>query len=205
MTVDEIITAARYRLNDNSAVEYSNNELMEYVNTAQQFINKFLMERDSGLIKDVVTLDTSSGSHALPSDFMAICYVKDSNGYLVRHRDPASADGTTEYFPGLYQWSSSGYYYIHGTDIYSNLDSIELCYYKMLDDNTATTDTIPLPDFFRNLLLEMVLIIAFNRNEFAVNIEELLMQQFSKAIISLIANYDFAYKENIGRVMPWKV
>ena len=205
MLVSDIITSARYRLNDAGSVEYSDAELLDYVNTVQRFINKFLIAHDSGLVKATTTLDTSSGSHALPSDFMAIWYVKDDNDVLVRHKDPIDSPVLNMFYPTYSVTNPSYYYYVVGNDIYSNLDSIELGYYKKLDDNAATTDTVPLPDSFRNVLLEMVLIIAFNRNEFAINIEELLTRQFSEALNSLISNYGFAYRENIMRKMPWMV
>ena len=205
MLVSDIITSARYRLNDVNSVEYSDAELLDYVNTVQQFINKFLMSADSALIKTTTTLDTSSGKAALPSDFMAIWYVKDNNGMLVRHKDPVSSPVINQFYPMYSLTNPSYYYYVVGTDIYSNLDSLDFGYYKKFDDNAATTDTVPLPDSFKNLMVEMVLIIAFNRNEFSVNVEETLTQQFSKALISLISNYDFAYQENIKRKMPWMV
>ena len=170
-TVQDLLIGVRYRINDTDSVEYTDAELIDYVNEALQVVGNELCRLGAEAVRKRAALTLTDGSAALPSDFVREVEVKSGDAVLLPLPDPEEVDETT--------------YAIEGGRIYSGASELSLLYCAALPLVSAPGDTLPLPDFFAPLLRQMVVFIALNRNEFDTSVEQALLTAFQGQILSL--------------------
>jgi len=189
MTVQELFEGVRYQINDVDKVEYSDEELISYLNEAISFLNNLLIDNLSPLLIKTDELFLVQGSSSLPEDFYLEKAVLDNQGNLLRSVSvgaPLTKDS----------------YYIAGREIFSGNSRITLYYYSVYPQISALTDTIQVHPVFLNLLKQMVIFLALNRNEFNLSIEQALMERFAQQALSLSNKIGAA---NIERQMPFVI
>jgi len=189
MTVEELLTQVRYQINDTDKVEYTDTELIGYVNDGLDFISKELIRLSSPVLLKYTTLSLTDGAADLPNDFVREEGVLDSQGNLLKS------------YPPIKPVDQYGYKII-GSKLYSNNTSVDLFYYAFYPKVSALTDTIPIPDYMVQLLKEIVIFLALNRNEFSLNVEQELLKVFASQVYDIAKMTGETYYE---RELPFKV
>ena len=170
MTVGELITSVRYDLNDPQGIEFSDQELIEYINRSQEWINQELIELGSYLVAKKTTLTLTNNETDLPADFVKEISVKAGNLYLrsVVPYEELPEDG----------------YQIIGGKLRAKADTVELTYFYTLPSYSAKTDTIVLPQPLHNILRLLVVIMAKNRIEIPSRLELAFLQDLRRRLMS---------------------
>jgi len=189
MTVEELLNYVRYQINDTDKVEYTDAELIGYVNDGLRFISNELIRLSSPILLKYTTLSLTDGVADLPSDFVREEGVLDSQG------------NPLESYPPIKPVDQYGYKII-GNKLYSNNESVDLFYYAPYSTVSALTDTIPVPDYMVQLLKEIVIFLALNRNEFSLNVEQELLKVFANQIYEIAKMVGGTYYE---RELPFQV
>ena len=190
MTVADLITQIRRAINDVGAIEYTDDELVDYINQAQDYItNTCINHQYKGFLKSI-TLTLTDGKVTLPSDFVVESAVLSGN----RNCLPVA--------PGEQTKQNSYTYKIIGNELYSDQSELTLIYYSYPSSYTQTTDTISLPNHFINLLKEISIYLALNRNEFDTRLEQQLSALYEQKLLKLISNYGLS---TIPLNMPFMV
>lgn len=192
MTVQELLINVRYQINDTDAIEYSDAELISYVNEALRWISNVLISLSCPLLLKKVELTLTDGQASLPDDFVkdrAVTAVINGIETVLESKPPEL---------GYDKYS----YTIVGSTLYSDNDSVNLLYYAPYSSVASLTDELLIPDSITNLLQQIVVFLALNRNEFNTSVEQALMQNFYSQV-ALIAS-----QLGNGQVepnLPWTV
>ncbi len=188
MTVLDLIQQIRYAINDVEKIEFSDEELINYINQAQDYISNVCINNAfKGLIKEV-DLTLTDGKVELPQDFAREFSVV-ANGYILKSL-PADAD-VDEYS-----------YKIVGNSLYSQNETVKLYYFHMYPAYVSVNDELAIPNIFLNLLREIATYLALNRVNINTNFEVQLAQFFESRLLQVINNYG---NSNIERPMPFVV
>ena len=188
MRVSDLLHQIRYAINDNDKIEFSDAELLNYVNQAQDYISNVAINNAfKGLIKEVV-LALTDGKAELPQDF-AREYSVVANGYILKSL-PADAD-VNEYS-----------YKIIGNSLYSQNDTVKLYYFHMYPAYVSVNDELVIPNVFVNLLREIAIYLALNRTNINTSFELQLSKLYEDRILRVINSYGNSY---IERPMPFVV
>ncbi len=188
-TVEDFLSSVRYQINDTGAVEYSNDELIEYLNIAIRFLSSELIGISSHLLLKETTIALTDNMGDLPSDFIKEKAVLDADGYTLYSAPPSAT-------------LSQIIYKIIGDKIYSKASSpLTLYYFYFYPSVSAITDTLPTKDYMEDLLKEMVIFLALNRNEYSLSTEGQLLANFKDKVLSL-ANFG---KQNLDRQLPFVI
>lgn len=188
MTVKELLNYVRYQINDVDKVEYSDTELIGYVNEGLRFISNELIRLSSPLLLKKTTLELTDGEADLPSDFIKEEAVLNSQGQALKS------------YPPSYPIDQYGYK-ILGNKLYSNNTSVDLIYYASYSSVSTLDSILPIPDYMVSLLREIVIFLALNRNEFSLNVEQELFKLFASQVYEL-AKVGSSYYE---RELPFKI
>jgi len=156
MTVGDLFQSIRYRLDDFSKLKTSDFDLCDTYNTVLNAIFNALTKQNTDLITKTATLTLTAGSSALPTDYAGMVDVTDANDVSLGYAHKGIVlDANT--------------YRIYGTTLYSTNTSLTLTYmYRpsptvAKDDTTLATAvaaTIPLPDYFSDLIQNYVVMIT---------------------------------------------
>ncbi|EDP74400.1 hypothetical protein [Hydrogenivirga sp. 128-5-R1-1] len=188
MTILDLIQQIRYAVNDTDKIEFSDAELLNYVNQAQDYISNVCINNAfKGLIKEV-DLTLTNNQAVLPDDFVRE-YSVVSGKYILNSIPP---DAETDKYS----------YKIVGKTLYSTNDSVKLYYFYMYPSYSAVSDTVVIPNVFVNLLREIAAYIALNRLEFNTNFEIQLAQVFEDRLLQIINQYG---NSNLERPVPFVV
>jgi len=187
MTAGELIKILRVDLNDTSAIEYSDSELLEYINRALEWINQELIALGSHYVIKKTTLTLTNNVSPLPSDFVEE-YAVVSNGITFESIPPHET---------LRDYT----YKIYGGKIEAKADTIDLYYYYSFPALSSTQDEIPLPQSLMNLLKYLVLYMAKSRIELPTKLEASIIQDVKRKLQS------FAEMgiNNITMVVPFRI
>ena len=188
MRVSDLLQQIRYAINDTDKIEFSDAELLNYINQAQDYISNICINNAfKGLIKET-DLTLIDGKTELPQDFVRE-YSVVANGYILKSL-PADAE-VDEYS-----------YKIVGNSLYSQNDTVNLYYFYMYPAYVSVNDELVIPNVFVNLLREIAIYLALNRLEFNTAFETQLAQLFETRIIQVINSYG---NSNVERPMPFIV
>ncbi len=188
MTVQDLINQIRYQINDTDKIEFTDGELLNYVNQAQDYISQVAINhRFKGLIK-MSDLSLSDGKATLPEDFVREHKVKAGSRLL----NSVSVSEDVDVYS----------YKIIGNEIYSGNDQLTLYYFYMYPAYIAMTDILKIPMIFENLIREMVVYLALNRTNINASFEVQLSKLYESKIIRIISNYG---NSNLERPMPFVV
>ncbi|WP_457641457.1 phage adaptor protein [Persephonella sp.] len=188
MTVSDLIQQVRYAVNDTDNVEYTDGELLNYVNQAQDYISNVCINNTfKGLINEV-DLALTNNQVALPNDFVREYSV--INGINILKSIPPDAE------PDAYS------YKIVGKTLYSKNDTVKLYYFYKYPSYVAVSDAVVVPDVFLNLLREIVIYLALNRTNINTGFEMKLSQLYEARLLEIISGYGYS---NLERPMPFVV
>jgi hypothetical protein len=176
--VKDFFEEVRFTINDVEKLEYTDNELLTYLNQAQDYIVNTCINHQYNRFLKTATLntDTTSGQ-ALPDDFV----IEQSVYAGERELTPLTPDAVIK--------DGEPYYKIVGDKIYAGLSPITLTYYYHPERYTSYEQDLQLPRIFNNLLKEIVVFLALNRNEFNTSVEQQLAVLFEQKLLSLISAY----------------
>jgi hypothetical protein len=150
VTVNEIISRARERVNDDQAVGYENTEWIQYINGAIDWLSNLLVSIKYELMVDEFVC---SGSVSLPSDYISMV-----------GKEPV--------------------YFKNGTVYGYDSNPITIRYWKSMPHISLVTETIPFPDIFNDLIIQIVSIYALNAHEFDVSQDLKLLEEKVKTLTS---------------------
>lgn len=187
MTVGELITAVRYDLNDTQKIEYSDAELIEYINRAQEWINQELIELGSHLVVKKASLELTNSTAPLPADFVKE-YAVVARGNVLESIPPS--DALRDYT-----------YKIYGSRIEAKADTVDLYYFYAFPKYASANDVIVLPDVLMNILKYLTVLLAKNRIEVPAKLEASLIQDLRKKLQS----YAELGLTSISAVAPFRI
>lgn len=188
MLVKDILSQIRYAINDTDKIEFSDTELLNYVNQAQDYISNVAINNGfKGLLKET-DLTLTDGKVALPDDFVREYSV--TNGMFILKSVPPDAE-VDEYS-----------YKIVGNLLFSKNENLKLYYFYMYPPYVSVNDELVIPNIFLNLLREIATYLALNRVNINTNFEVQLAQFFESRLLQVINNYGNSY---IERPMPFVV
>lgn len=127
MIVKEIVMSVRFGLGDAEAAVYSDSEIIESINSVLRYANTALVNLNSTIPRKKALLTPANGEVPLPDDFIAMASLDDEDVYL--------AD-----------------YEIVGTKLYCDIP-LNITYFSTFPSVTALSDTLPLPNYFYELLV----------------------------------------------------
>lgn len=194
MTVQDFITGVRYPLNDfrdAANPEYSDTELISYINRGLQLLSLALTNLYWRGQQKEVSLVVQDKSTSIPEDFIKEVFVKISGQPELTWCDDGSE-------------VKDGYYSIVGRSLYVNLEDNEqiLLRYFYAYSTISVDDNLPIPDWMVPYLHNIVVFLALNRNEFALNVESRLVKDAAMQIAGVSGGYGVGGKdEDIG--MAW--
>lgn len=192
--VSDIITQTRYPLIDINANQWSDTELLNYLNECCDMIHQTLIDSESELIRTgTTTVTTASGIelYTLPTDLwtihkvwvetedpMDMCEESDRYQYLKQEEDSDTSARTTPTD-----------YYIDGGEIgllpFSDaIYTVNVIYYTTFTD-LVSTDEMPYKGLFNSQIRQGVVMLGKNRNELGLNIEGVLMEMYQARALRL--------------------
>jgi len=180
MIAEDLLKQARFQLNDTDKVEFSDEELLGYLNQALLYINNLGITLNSRIFIKSIDITLSDGKATLPGDF-------------VREKRIIAGDAVLK---------SNIDYQIYGNEIYTNADSITLEYYFQLPALTSLSDEIPLKDIFANILKQIVVFLALNRTNVNANLEVQLSQLYEKQLRNIFKLYG---NTRFERKLPYRL
>lgn len=189
MTVDTLFNNARYQLNDENKVSYSDAQLLVYLNQINKYVYSTVIDHESNLTLTLLDITLTDGEVTLPLDFTIESAVKDENDRILNAVSPI-------------QTPTSAEYKILGSTIYSDNDTITILYHSMPNDYTATTETLLIPKYFDNLYSEMLIFLTFNSDEYDTSVEQALVSRFESNVLNLVGKRG---NTNPIAPMPFKV
>ena len=179
MNVEDIIREARYQLNDTDKVEFSDGELLSYLNQALRYINNFGINFNSRLFLKRANLTLSNGVALLPSDFIREKSVKVGSITLKSGKD----------------------YSIIGDEIFSKYDNITLEYFYQIKQLSSLAENIPLKDIVVNVLKQIVIYLALNRTNINAKLEVQLGELYKSELESIFKLYG---NTKLDRKLPFR-
>jgi hypothetical protein len=185
-TPSTLITSARYDLRDTSEAEYSDAELLEYLNRAIFQLDYAL----SGLGSDLVmaedtttTLAEDDDSVAVPANTIVVTDVWIDTDQLTVLNPPASL-----YYERKFSTEGQPLYWCQiGSNIEFERDADDdydlTIYYDKATGTLASDGTLPYADQFNNALRQAIIIQAKHRNEQDSDMDGALMKFFSQEVM----------------------
>lgn len=146
MTAGDVLLDARYAIKDTGKAQFSDAQLLNALDAVQLEAASALSGTGSKVLLTSATLDTSTGSASLPTDYGYIdqAYAGDAlYGDRVEEAHPSTE-------PGAYT------YRVIGSTLYTGASSVTLSYFKTPTAVTAVTDTLVWPTCARPALKDML-------------------------------------------------
>lgn len=193
-----LITSARYDLRDSNSTQYTDAELLDYINRAIEVLDSALLSIDSEMIIEEdtsTTLTSATNNVTAPTSSMSIRSIYISTDQLTK-TSPADI-----YYRRIYDTSTGQPYYWCEKDTSILFDctadqdySLKIYYNSKTTALTATTDDMPYNDMFNQEIREAVSITAKNReNEFA-GVNSVLFQMFKDAAMARVVSRNYVPK-----------
>ena len=181
MIVSELVSRIRIRLNDTQAIEFSDAELIGYLNDTLKSISLYLARvRYPGLVRVTsVSVPAGTPSVALPSDFL-----KEENLYWNNdpldeiHRVQDDERGRPQYY-----FREGGFFKLY--PVPDEAGELKIVYYPLLTVHSMT-DAIPLPSFFEPVLVHAVAVKGRSRVELNPSIEAQLQEYIYRQVMDFI-------------------
>lgn len=177
MTVQDLITRLRTYLNDPQAIEFSDAELLGYINDILREISLYTARvRFQGFLQNYsVGVSAGTGEVPLPADFL-------KEEYVVWNERPLSE---THPLYSVQSGEPKEYYTERGSLFLNPVPdtdgTIKIAYYPLFGVSSLD-DTIPLPSYFEAVLLHGVTVKAKNRIELNPQIDAQLRGYIYRAV-----------------------
>lgn len=166
MTAETLFNEIRIYLNDSQRFEYTDDELMAYLNNGLEYIETLLAERQSSIT--LSTLEYVSAPSPLPDDFLTVNKVVSDKQLKYKERELNTAD---------YEYSIIGNQIIIGTL------PATLYYFKTFDKVTDLADDIDIYKPLIKVLRDYVIVRALNRLEYNTQVEYQQLERINSAIL----------------------
>jgi len=166
--VSELIQTLRRELNDTQRIEYSDEELLSYINRAKDFIVDELLGIRSPLLLKQAVLTPTNGSAPLPEHF-AVEHAVIANGVPLQSS------------PIPYNLGRDSYSVFDGS-LYVNADSVLLYYYARIPDLSFDSSIDEPLALFIPLLIVLAVMFAKNRTMIPVSLEPTFLQDLRRKI-----------------------
>lgn len=166
MTVSDLIQRLRTYLNDTAGVEFSDTELLTYINQSIDVLSQMLADFNTNLNRKETTLTFVDGKAPVPSDFLRDVSVKDGTGAKVPYR-------------------------VVGNEVAVSPDVSEavLDYYFFYPSVSSPDDLIPVPKLLENAFFYFVAVLAKNRIQQSSKVEGELSQIFIQYALPVLGRY----------------
>lgn len=177
MTVTELISRIRTRVNDTDSLEFSDNEILIYINDALEFLENLLSENNSSIITNVMELMTSVTAY--PDEVLRIIkIVYDKNIVL----EKVSNDDDVK--PGTFS--------VFNNEILINSEQIpcKLYYMKRLSKYDDVGEEIDLYSPLLPYIEEYCIIKCLNRLEYNLVYEEQKLELLRQKVVTMIRHKD---------------
>lgn len=188
MKVKDFLEQVRIGLNDIDAFEFSNNELVNYLNFAQDWIVNQLIILESPLIIKSVDLSNCLNGATLPNDFVKEHSVVSGNYILHSIATPQVPN----------QFS----YKILGHKLYSGNENVTLYYFYRPPCYQSLDDNLFLPNYFGHLLYEIVVFLGKKRIEVGNQAEATLSKVYMDQLLQVVSGIS---GQNFVRPIPFMV
>jgi hypothetical protein len=199
VTAAQLITRIRYDLRDANAHQWSDSELLSYINDTLELIYEILVDCDSELIRTGSgTFDTVSGTEAydLASNTMGDFW----SPYRIwcptagpKELTQVNTDERYEYQIDATTWNQGEpwFYYLEGDNIGilpipDGIYQINLKYYPNFVPLATTAANMPLRNLFNLQVMEAVKMKAKNRDMVNTGIETALMSLFQERAAAIM-------------------
>ncbi len=167
MTVETLFDEIRIYLNDRDKLEYTDDELMIYLNSGLEYMETLLAERRSSIT--LSTLDYVSTPALLPDDFLMVYKVVNNNNQLTyKERELKTAD---------YEYS------IIGNQLILNTIPSTLYYFKTFERVTSIDDDIDIYTPLIRVLKDYIIVKALNRLEYNSQVEQQQLDKINTALL----------------------
>lgn len=175
MTVAELITKIRIRVNDTDSLEFSDDEILGYINEALKYIENILSENNSSIISTTLDLDTSAT--VFPADVLRIIKILNSNKKeLTRVYD---TDEVKE-----------NEFTVFNNEIIIGDVPCKLYYMQTLERYDSTADEVNVFVPLIEYIIDYVIIKCLSRLDYNLTIEEQKLQILQQNIITMIRHRD---------------
>ena len=167
MNAGDIIREARYQLNDTDKIEFSDAELLSYINQALRYINEIGINLNSNLLLKRADLTLTDGVASLPSDFIREKVVRAGKTALQSNRD----------------------YQIIGDKIYSDYENLTVEYFYQFPLLISVSDILPVKDVFTDVIKQIVIFLALNRTNVNAKLEVQLSELYKAELERIFKMY----------------
>lgn len=188
MLVKDLLQQVRILINDVDEIEFSNEELLNYLNEAQTFFVLTCVNLNIPIFLKTVYLYGCQNGASLPDDFLKEQAV---------FRDEIALSALPPGMP-----LKNGYYYIIGDKLYSGDDHLMLIYHALPSYYKSLNDEIVLPNYCLPLIKNMIAFLAKKRIEIPGQAEVELTKSFSDLIMKQLASVSNDYSL---RPVAWRV
>lgn len=141
MTVGQLLYKARIRLGDPDKTSISDHSLLDALKSVLTVVAAALSNTPSNILLARADIVTTNGVGDLPADYQALVSVEDGWRHAPMTREPQEYE-----------------YQILGDKFYAEESTVSIVYKKSLQVSD-TSDDVPLPNFFTELLLKYIKII----------------------------------------------
>jgi len=178
-TIADVLTAAREILKDTNKVKWSDDTLLVIARQGIQLIYRELAMLNPDMFASTQQIDTVAGTSAynLPADFFCVISISRGAGYEPLNKMTSVKYLSTEQGEPSDYWITG--FYLEGSsfaqlNLYKTPDKVYAYYirYVPVVVVTATTDSVPLPVFCRELLEDWVIKMALLRDEYSTVSED---------------------------------
>ena len=210
MIVSDLVTEIRLELGDNSSNNWSDDEIITYINEAYRYFYNMASMITPQILSKTATLTLLQGTNAisLPSDYWGLIslIIPDGGGTPL-----LSVNQTDMEYP-----STTGIptqYYISSNAIVFNTiaDKDYNVVFNYIPDVSVltSTDEIPIKNVYLSFLKFYVLIRVWNKNEATVNVERIFFMNYGRMLINALnmqahSNYEVTedLRDILNRIPP---
>lgn len=175
MTVAELISNIRIKVNDTDSLTFTDDEILGYINEALKYIENILSENNSSIISSTLELDSSVT--VFPADVLRIIKIVNSNKKELKRVYNTDEVKENEFT-------------VFNNDIIINDVPSKLYYMQTLERYDRTADEVNIYVPLIEYIIDYVIIKCLSRLEYNLNIEEQKLQILRQNIITMIRHRD---------------
>jgi hypothetical protein len=196
-----VITSARYDLRDPNSTQYSDAELLDYLNRGMLALDALLASLGSDFViaKTTAALLAAATSVALPASFISMrsAYI-DTNYPLVKLTPEeiySLQDTTSANKPTYYSFAGANIIFDCAADVGY---TVNLIYNSRSTALAATTSAMPHNDEFNQILREFAVFSAKHRNEYDLTGNAATLEFFRSYCMSKVVSRNKTYAIKLG-------
>jgi hypothetical protein len=200
VTAAQLITRIRYELYDNNSTQYSDPELLAYINKSLEMIHEILVENRSELVRTgtgTITTVAGTPNYDLSANGMGDLWISHRvwvtgeelmemiEEYDLYDSINAEEDGSTGHRSEPDEYCLIGEY-IWFEETPDAIYTINLRYFPNFVPLAATTENMPLKNLFNQSIIEGSKVLAKHRNNFDIQIDAILKDIFQEQAMKIM-------------------